>query len=68
MLILTRTPQQRIVIGDNVFIEVLGVRGNQVRLGITAPVEITVHREEIYNRIKQEKENKLPPIELVVEK
>ncbi|TVZ39447.1 carbon storage regulator CsrA [Alteromonadaceae bacterium 2753L.S.0a.02] len=56
MLILTRRKDEAIKIGDNVTISVLAIRGNQVRLGIEAPKEITVHREEIYDRIKQEKE------------
>ena len=58
MLILTRKPGESIVIGDNVTITILGVRGNQVRLGTDAPIEISVHREEIYHRIKKEKQLK----------
>lgn len=56
MLILTRRPGETIVIGDSVDFTILGVRGNQVRIGIEAPIEISVHREEIYQKIKQEKE------------
>lgn len=54
MLILTRRISESIIIGDDVKITVLGVKGNQVRLGIDAPKDVTVHREEIYERIKHE--------------
>ncbi|WP_150539702.1 carbon storage regulator CsrA [Actinobacillus vicugnae] len=52
MLILTRKIGESLLIGDNVEITVLSVRGNQVKLGVNAPKEISVHREEIYHRIK----------------
>ena len=54
MLILTRRVGETVVIGNDVDVTVLGVKGNQVRLGVKAPREIAVHREEIYQRICQE--------------
>lgn len=58
MLILTRRVGETIVIGDEVIITVLGIKGNQVRIGINAPKDVSVHREEIYQRIQKEKEEK----------
>ena len=59
MLILTRRVGETLVIGDDVTVTVLGVRGNQVRLGVNAPKDIAVHREEIYQRIQKEKSGEI---------
>jgi carbon storage regulator len=56
MLILTRRTNETLKIGDNVTVTVLGINGNQVRIGIDAPRDVPVHREEIYERIKAERE------------
>ena len=58
MLILTRRVGETLVVGDEVTVTVLGVKGNQVRLGVNAPKEVAVHREEIYQRIQREKQEK----------
>lgn len=55
MLILTRRIGETLVVGDEVTITVLGVKGNQVRIGVNAPKDVAVHREEIYERIQKEK-------------
>ena len=57
MLILTRRVGETLMVGDDVTISVLGVKGNQVRIGVNAPKEVSVHREEIYMRIQNEKSN-----------
>jgi carbon storage regulator len=54
MLILTRRVGETLMIGDEVTVTVLGVKGNQVRIGVNAPRDVPVHREEIYERIKRE--------------
>ncbi|MDE1492882.1 carbon storage regulator CsrA [Xenorhabdus bovienii] len=54
MLILTRRSQEKIRVGDDIEIVILGINGNQVKIGIEAPEGISVHREEIYQRIQQE--------------
>ena len=56
MLILTRRVGEKLVIGENVTVTVLGVKGNQIRIGIDAPPEVQVHREEIFQRILKERE------------
>jgi carbon storage regulator len=53
MLILTRRVGESLMVGDNVTVTVLGVKGNQVRIGVNAPKEVAVHREEIYTRIHE---------------
>ena len=60
MLILTRRVGESLMIGDEVNVTVLGIRGNQVRIGVNAPKDVAVHREEIYDRIQQEKTDDTP--------
>jgi len=57
MLILTRRVGESLIIGDDVVVNVLGVKGNQVRIGVDAPKDLSVHREEIYDRIQAEKDD-----------
>ncbi|MHB1515618.1 MAG: carbon storage regulator CsrA [Acidiferrobacteraceae bacterium] len=64
MLILTRRIGETLNIGDEVQVTVLGIKGNQVRIGVSAPKEVPVHREEIYERIKKEKEAGNVPLQV----
>jgi carbon storage regulator len=57
MLILTRRVGETVMIGHDVTVTVLGVKGNQVRIGVNAPKDVAVHREEIYERIKREEDH-----------
>ncbi|MEY0663811.1 carbon storage regulator CsrA [Providencia rettgeri] len=57
MLILTRRVSEEVMIGDDIKIKILGVKGNQVRIGVAAPEEVSVHREEIYQRVLAERNN-----------
>ena len=61
MLILTRRVGETLMIGDEITVTVLGVKGNQVRIGVNAPRDVTVHREEIYERIKAEQQGQSEP-------
>ncbi len=60
MLILTRRVAETLIVGDDVRVTVLAVKGNQVRIGIDAPMDVDVHREEIYQRIERERARKEP--------
>jgi carbon storage regulator len=62
VLILTRRNGETLKIGDNIEVTVLGVKGNQVRLGVTAPKDVPVHRQEVYERIKREETGPARPI------
>ena len=63
MLILTRRVGETLMVGDQVTVTVLGVKGNQVRIGVNAPRDVAVHREEIYQRIQDEKNDDEPSVE-----
>src|SRR5436190_4991745 len=67
MLILTRRVGETLMVGDEVSVTVLGVKGNQVRIGVNAPKEVSVHREEIYQRIQREKLDKLAHLEAAIQ-
>jgi carbon storage regulator len=58
MLVLSRKTDEKIVIGDDIFVTVIEIRGDKVRLGIQAPSDVTVHREEVYEAIQREKRKK----------
>jgi carbon storage regulator len=58
MLVLSRHRDESIIIGDNIIVTVVDIRGDKVRLGINAPKEISVHRQEVFDAIKREKESK----------
>jgi carbon storage regulator len=65
MLILTRRVGETVMIGDEVTVTVLGVKGNQVRIGVNAPKTVAVHREEIFERIKREQADDKPQRQVV---
>ena len=69
MLILTRRVGETLMIGNEVTVTVLGVKGNQVRIGVNAPKDVPVHREEIYERIKREEDESRPgdPVAKIVD-
>jgi carbon storage regulator len=58
MLVLSRKKDQKIIIGDNIVLMVIEIRGDKVRLGVDAPREVTVHRQEVYDAIKREQHQK----------
>jgi carbon storage regulator len=67
MLVLSRKPGERIVIGTNIVLMVVDVRGNKVRLAVDAPREVSVHRQELYRRIQDERRQEAQPAGVVAE-
>ena len=65
MLVLSRKKDERIIIGDQITVMVIEIRGDKVRLGIDAPKEVTVHREEVYEAIRREQQANLSPVDPV---
>ncbi len=65
MLVLSRKKDERIIIGDQITVMVIEIRGDKVRLGIDAPKEVTVHREEVYEAIRREQQSNLPSVDPV---
>ena len=65
MLVLSRKKDERIIIGDQITVMVIEIRGDKVRLGIDAPKEVTVHREEVYEAIRREQQNNLSSVDAV---
>jgi carbon storage regulator len=63
MLVLSRKKDERIIIGDQITVMVIEIRGDKVRLGIDAPKEVTVHREEVYEAIRREQQAKTSPVD-----
>ena len=65
MLILTRRIGETVVVGDDVFITILGIKGNQIRLGFDAPDHVSIHRQEIYLKVQEEKTKLLDSVDTV---
>ncbi|MCA9072786.1 MAG: carbon storage regulator CsrA [Planctomycetaceae bacterium] len=65
MLVLSRKKDERIIIGDQITVMVIEIRGDKVRLGIDAPKEVTVHREEVYEAIRREQQSNLSSVDSV---
>ncbi len=65
MLVLSRKKDERIIIGDQITVMVIEIRGDKVRLGIDAPKEVTVHREEVYEAIRREQQANLSSVDAV---